>query len=131
MRRSVPAMRTTTTHRITSYVVAALVAAAATAPTASARPQDLRMPDTRDAAARAQERQDLRMPDTRDAAAGRGTESAPIVEFVEVPEPQPQGFDWADAGLGALAGIGVLLVGVGGTIATVRVRRRPIGSASA
>ena len=105
----------TTSHHISRYVAAALVAAAATAPAAGAKPQDLRMPDTREAAERAQQPQDLRMPDTVDAAAGRGTESAPIVEFVEVPQPQPQaqGFDWADAGLGALGGVGVLLVGVG------------------
>ena len=70
--------------------------------------------------------QDLRSPDARDAAVGRGMDRAPIVEFVEV--AQPSGFDWSDAGLGAAAGIGLLLVGAGGAVATVRLRRRPVGA---
>jgi hypothetical protein len=128
-------MRTTTPHIISRSVAAALVAAAVTAPAAVAQ-QDLRMPDTRDAAERSQQRQrqDLRMPDTRDAAEGRGPQTAPIVEVVEVPQPQAepvaQGFDWGDAGLGALAGAGVLLLAAGGSVATVRLRRRPIGSSA-
>jgi hypothetical protein len=48
-------------------VTAALVAACALPATAAAQ-QDLRMPDTRDAAAAAEEYQDLRSPDARDAA---------------------------------------------------------------
>jgi hypothetical protein len=48
-------------------VTAALVAACALPATAAAQ-QDLRMPDTRDAAAAAEEYQDLRSPDAKDAA---------------------------------------------------------------
>ena len=113
-----------TSQLITRSFAVALIAGTALAPAATAKPQqDLRMPDTRDAAE--QPKQDLRMPDTRDSAAGRGTETAPIVEFVEVPVAEPQGFDWTDAGLGALTGVGVVLVGAGGAVATVRLRRRP------
>jgi hypothetical protein len=143
--RSVSAMRTTS-HHITRYTAIALVAGAAMAPVAAAQ-QDLRSPDARDAALRpentqdlrsadareaarqAELPQDLRLPDTRDGAEGRGLETAPIVEFVEVAETN--GFDWADAGLGAAAGIGLVLVGVGGAMTSARLRRRPIGSAQA
>jgi len=111
------------TSHITRSFAVALVAGTTLAPATATAQQDLRMPDTREAAARA--KQDLRLPDTRDAAGGRGTENAPIVEFVEVPVAEPQGFDWTDAGLGALAGVGVMLAGAGGAVATVRLRRRP------
>jgi hypothetical protein len=117
-----------TTHHITRSIAIALAVGAATAPAAAAQ-QDLRSPDARDAALRHERTQDLRSPDARDAAAGRGIETAPIVEFVEV--PQPNGFDWSDAALGAAAGIGLVLVGAGGAITTVRMRRRPVGSARA
>jgi hypothetical protein len=50
-------------------LAAAAAIAAIAAPTALARPtQDLRSPDTKDAAAQAQRGQDLRSPDTKDAA---------------------------------------------------------------
>jgi hypothetical protein len=136
----------TTTHHITRSIAIALAAGTAMAPAAAAQ-QDLRSPDARDAALRpehvqdlrsadardaamqAERPQDFRSPDTRDSAAGRGLENAPIVEFVEV--SKPQGFDWSDAGLGAAAGIGLMLVGAGGAITTARLRRRPVGSAQA
>lgn len=136
----------TTSHPITRTIAIALVASVAVAPAAAAqqdlrspdardaglRPehvQDLRSADARDAAIQAERPQDFRSPDTRDSVAGRGLETAPIVEFVEV--AQPSGFDWADAGLGAAAGIGLVLVGAGGAITTARLRRRSVGSAQA
>jgi hypothetical protein len=125
--RSVPAMRTTT-HHITRGIAVAIALSVALAPAAAAQ-QDLRMPDTRDAAAKAEQRQDLRLPDTRDYAEGRGTDTAPIVEFVEVREPS--GFDWADAGLGAAAGVGLVLIGAGTAMTTARLRRRSVGTARA
>jgi hypothetical protein len=136
----------TTNHHITRSIVIAFVVSVAVAPAAAAQQdlrmpdtrdaakqtelrQDLRMPDTRDAAEQAQRRQDLRMPDTRDWAEGRGPDTAPVVEFVEVREPQ--GFDWADAGLGAAAGIGLVLIGAGTALTAARVRRRSVEAARA
>jgi LPXTG-motif cell wall-anchored protein len=55
--------------RLTRALTAALAIAALAAPTAFARPvQDLRSPDTADAAAQSRTLQDLRSPDARDAA---------------------------------------------------------------
>jgi hypothetical protein len=118
-------------HRTARTIATALVAGAAIAPTAMAQ-QDLRMPDTRDAAERPHSSgQDIRMPDTRDAAAGRGTQDAPVVEFVEVPGPAADGgFAWTDAALGAGTAVGIVLFGAGGALATVRLRRRPVGARS-
>jgi hypothetical protein len=91
----------------------------------AAAQQDLRSPDTRDAAERSTTwiapedglpafptpsvpsppRQDLRSPDTRDAAEGRGTADAP---------------HWADAGMGAA----VMLVLTAASVLAVVLRRR-------
>jgi hypothetical protein len=110
-------------HTIRSAVAGLAIAAVAAAPAAAQ--QDLRSPDTRDAAqgrgvysAPAASPQDLRSPDTRDAALGRGPSTAPDVTVITVPEPAPVtaggGIDWSDAGLGAavmlvLAGLVVFL----------------------
>jgi transposase len=136
----------TTSHHITRTIAIAFVVSVALAPVAAAQQdlrmpdtrdaamqaeqrQDLRMPDTRDAAMQAERRQDLRMPDTRDWAAGRGPDTAPVVEFVQVREPHR--FDWADAGLGAAAGIGLVLIGAGTAMTAARLRRRSVGTARA
>jgi hypothetical protein len=92
-------------HR--SIVLGVAVALLAASPAAAQ--QDLRSPDTRDAAAAsiaANAPQDLRSPDTRDAADGRGTFSAPDVTVVKVPQPvdgpaPATGIEWSDAGIGA------------------------------
>jgi hypothetical protein len=133
----------TTSHPITRTIAIALVASMALAPAAAAQ-QDLRSPDARDAAIRPERAQDhrsrdaaeqaarpldLRSPDTRDWAAGRGPDTAPVVEFVEV--PKPNGFDWADAGLGATAGVGLVLIGAGTAMTAARLRRRTVGPARA
>ena len=85
------------------------------------------MPDTRDAArdaaAQLAQPRDFRMPDTRDAAREAQAPTAPVVEFVEV--PQAGGFDWTDALVGAGGGAGILLIGAGGALVAVRMRRRP------
>lgn len=117
----------TTSHSTARTVATALAVSAVLAPAASAQ-QDLRSPDTRDAAERAGHVQDLRMPDTQDSATGRGLETAPVVEFVDV--PHGDGFDWTDATLGAAAAIGIVLVGAGGAITSMRIRRRPLGARS-
>jgi hypothetical protein len=133
--------------------VAALVVAAAL-PTAAAGSQDLRMPDTRDAAGRspsggstvnqdlrspdardAAERpaspvvhQDLRSPDTRDAA--NGVQPAQPV-IVSVPAEAPVGgFDWGDAGIGAAGGIAILTI-FGGLGSLAVQRRRSTGTSLA
>lgn len=97
--------------------------------------QDLRMPDTVDAANAPSRKtqpatpaQDFRMPDTRDLASGRGTSSAPDVLVVSVPETVPKtvpesGIDWTGVGIGAGGAIGLVLVSLGGALLVARRRR--------
>jgi hypothetical protein len=120
-------------NRLTRAGAVALAIAAAAAPAAIARPtdapagwtlpQDFQTADTRETAPPLQ---DLRMPDTIDAAKGRGTENAPEVIVVRAPQPAPQpaadGMDWADIGLGAGSVTGLALVALGGGLLIVRRR---------
>jgi hypothetical protein len=78
--------------------------------------QDLRSPDTRDAAvtSEAQGYQDLRSPDTRDAAAGVPPSPTPT------PTSADTGTDWGDVWI--VAGGVLLLVGLG--VAALFSRRR-------
>lgn len=103
-------------HRLARSAALGLTVAAIAAPTAAAQ-QDLRSPDARDAARvsaaqQGQPRQDLRSPDARDYAEGRGAFNAPEVTVVRVPEPAPStgGLDWVDAGIGAGAMVGLMLL---------------------
>jgi hypothetical protein len=112
-------------HRLTRSAALGLALAALSAPTATAQQQqDLRRPDTRDAARAAQIPRDLRSPDTRDAAAGRGTLSAPQVTVIKVPQTadSASGLDWGDAGIGAGAAIGLTLLALGSTRAIAHRR---------
>jgi hypothetical protein len=134
-------------HRITHIAAVALAIVAAAAPVASARPadgrgatsealpQDLRSPDTRDAAEgrridtpapQETPRQDFRHPDTRDFAEGRGTYNSPEVVVVGAPAPAAQpaagGIHWKDVGIGAGGLLGVVLLGLGGALAIVHRR---------
>jgi hypothetical protein len=62
---------------------------------------------------------DLRSPDVRDAAQERGTASTPQIVVMKVSRPQVSGsggFDWADAGIGAGAVFGLVLLGVGAAL---------------
>jgi len=60
---------------------------------------------------------DLRTPDAVDHGLGRGTFSAPEVTVVKLVEPPAiTGFDWGDAGIGAGGLLGLILVGLGGTL---------------
>src|SRR4051794_20086587 len=100
--------------RVARSTALALTLAALGTGTAAAQ-QDLRSPDTRDAAAAAAPPagQDLRSPDARDAGVGRGTFSAPRVTVIRVPErttTASAGFDWRDAAVGAAALLGLVLV---------------------
>jgi hypothetical protein len=74
--------------------------------------------------------QDIRMPDTADAAKGRGLDKAPGVTVVKVPTPSAPaastsggGIDWADAGIGA-GGMLAMLVLAGGSAFAVVHRKR-------
>ena len=126
------------TRRLTRSTAVCLALAGLAAPTALAAPhadvhagaqsaqkQDLRSPDTRDAAKRAATPQDLRSPDTRDASEGRGTYTAPNVMIVKVPQPvqAEAGIDWADAGIGAGGLLGLTLLGLGGSLALAQRRQ--------
>jgi len=114
-------------HRITGLAMLGLVLAALSAPAAVAE-QDLRSPDTRDAAAAAAKRYtDLRNPDTRDIADGGGV--SPKVTVVEIPvaSRSPEGgLDWGDAGIGAGAMLGFVLLAAGGALAVTH-RKGPRG----
>ena len=133
-------------HRLTRAAAIAVAIAATAAPTASADdhwrtqpapPQDLRSPDTRDAAQhrglyqpirpqdQPQPPQDLRNPDTRDFADGRGTYNAPEVVVVKAPpvaQPTATGIDWQDVGIGAGGLLGASLIALGGTLLIVQRR---------
>jgi hypothetical protein len=119
--------RTTMAIALTGALVAPAANAMPTdsvpAPAASLADDHWTWTKTRDAAPR----QDLRSPDTRDAAIGRGTWSVPDVTVVRLPQPSPvvaeRGIDWADAGIGAGTLFGVMLVGLGGAMAVVHRRR--------
>ncbi len=134
------------TRRLTRSTAVGLAIAAFAAPTALADPhaadtharaeaaqkQDLRSPDTRDAARTSSlagttstPRQDLRSPDTRDDSEGRGTHTAPNVMIVKVPEPAPAdgSIDWGDAGIGAGGLLGLVLLAAGGSLAVVHRRQ--------
>ena len=93
---------------------------------AQAQQQDLRSPDTRDAAEAALAVQDLRSPDTRDAADGRTPDTFPVV----VPQPAPavpvagSAFDWMDAVVGFAAALGVVLLLTAGLLLARRRTRR-------
>jgi hypothetical protein len=102
--------------------------------TSAAPRQDLRSADARDAARSAdarqgQPRQDLRSPDASDYAAGRGTFSAPEVTVVKVTDPAPPGggIHWGDAGIGAGGMLGLILLGLGISLAVVHRRQSAAG----
>jgi hypothetical protein len=125
------------THRI---IVAVAIACSLAVPSASLAQQDLRNPDSRDAATTSSlagtasprpfsfvaPTQELRSPDARDAADGRGTFNTPDVTVVKLPQPAPvhadRGVDWADAGIGA-AILLALAAGIAGATAIGRHRR--------
>ena len=129
-------------HRLTRSTALGLALVALAAPTAAAQSQDLRSPDTRDAAVATQDgqdlrnpdtrdaavatlvRQDLRNPDARDAAEGRGTFNAPEVSVVKLDQPSPSaagGLDWGDAGIGAGTMLALMLA-LGCTLAVMHRR---------
>jgi hypothetical protein len=130
-------------HRLTRIATLALAIGALSAPTAIAQ-QDLRSPDAIDAAQQARQnlrspnaidaagtaapQQDQRSPDARDAADGRGAYNTPEVVFLKAPHPaHTGGLHWADAGIGAGALLGLILLALAGALLVVHRRHaRPI-----
>lgn len=87
---------------------------------------DLRSPDTRAAGSIEQPSPvlvDLRSPDSRDAA--RGYRRPLAIEVVRV--VGPSGFNWRDAGIGALGTFAVALMAAGTMLAVLRRRSRFAG----
>jgi hypothetical protein len=120
-------------HRLVIVAGATLTTAAIAAGPAAADPhaqdthqrvvaqqQDLRSPDTRDAAQGTG--QDLRSPDARDAAVGRD----PVV--VQIDRASDGGLSWDSAGIGALVSAG-LMFSLAGAFVLLSRRRRPTGQA--
>jgi hypothetical protein len=119
--------------RVTIVLIAVGALALSAAP-AIAADQDLRMPDTRDAARAAQQSHrsytDLRSPDAREAGrlAPTVAPASPAARYADLRSPDARdaalsnastptvapaskadGFDWASALIGAAAGAGILL----------------------
>jgi hypothetical protein len=65
--------------------------------------------------------QDLRSPDTRDAALGRKIVVVPVVSDRR-PAEASGGFDWSDAAVGSGLTAGLLLLGGGGALTLLRYR---------
>jgi hypothetical protein len=141
-------MNSTPRHIHRHAVALALTSSLLVAGAASADPsaQDLRSPDTRDAAGRIAGDppfQDLRSPDTREtdqerAAVERYKGSPAYQQALEaarlaaLPQPAPvavsDGVDWDDVGIGA-GGV-LAIVALAGTTAILRLRRRGSRTAS-
>jgi hypothetical protein len=134
-------------RRFTQIIVMAGLMTAAL--TGNAAAQDLRSPDARDSAraanptldlrspdaknserdasvasdlARANARQDLRSPDARDGEAG-ATYTAGIAAGTRIVSVPADGFQWGDAGIGAVVMLGLIAL-CGGTLLVVSGRRR-------
>jgi hypothetical protein len=140
--RSHPAVATEGVDMVPKHIqagaAASLLAAVALAGPAHAAQQDLRSPDTRDAATgHVQQRADnltggVRAPDwlSPDAedAATAVTTSAPDPRTPRAPTvveiTAAQGFDWASAGIGAGGGIALVVIALAAAVA-VTGRSRP------
>jgi hypothetical protein len=84
--------------------------------------QDLRSPDTRDAAEAS--KTDLRNPDTREIAeSGAGVPEVTVVKVPAATSSAEDGLDWGDAGIGAGGMLGLVLLAAGATLAVMH--RRP------
>lgn len=108
-------------HRFARTATLAVVLCAVAAPGPAAQPGH-----AADTARHAEATQDLRSPGAPDAADGRGTPIAPEVTVVRVTEPSPSpsnGLDWGDAGIGAGSALGLVLLGLGGTLMVVHRKR--------
>jgi len=119
----------TTTHRIRTTAVLILSLAAAGAPAASAasysRQDKSMVPTAKPTPATVYSRQDKSIvPATSPSTTAGSTakvSAAPPVVTVQAPA---NGFDWGDAGIAAAAGLGLLIVGLGGAFAVSQHRTR-------
>ena len=82
----------------------------------------LRSPDARDAAAAATTGQDLRSPDARDATRPIAPAQAP--DPLQPDDRAPNGFAWADASIGAVGMLGIVLALAGIALLTTHQRSR-------
>ena len=109
--------------------VTAIMALAATGafPAAAGAQQDLRNPDQVFPRPGNYRSQDLRNPD-RQAPEPAIVEDTPetVVRYEQV--TAPDGFDWADAGVGAAGGLAIIAL-AGGMVVAVTNRRRDAGIA--
>jgi len=109
-------------HQITRAVAVAVAAGAVLAPVATAGAAG---PARADSAA-TEQRQDLfTTPDQRDRAEGRRIVASTPVKVVVLRQVPRHGFDETDAGIGAAAMLGVVLLGAGGVRLLARRRREP------
>ena len=105
-------------------LASAVILTALAFPAASAADVDLRNPDSRSAAIaseRADTYLDLRNPDSRGPAVEVETAVPETPSPVEA-QATSSGFDWGDAGIGAGAVLGLLLIGIS-VVFTVSHRR--------
>jgi hypothetical protein len=116
-------------HDTTRTFAASLATAALVAPSALAN--DLRPADTGDATARVQQRGHAvtggaRAPDrlARDAATPAEPTTRPRDAPIVVEVTRAQGFDWTSAGIGAVGGVALVVIGVAAA-STVSSRSRP------
>ena len=99
-------------------------------PNSEATAQDLRSPDTRDVALKAEALayQDLRSPDARDAAR-QDVPAATVAAHADVPATGPSpsvsdGFQWGDAGIGAAVILALVSLACATVLLTGRSRGR-------
>jgi hypothetical protein len=114
----------TTTHRMTTTAAVILSLAAASAPAASARPADYLPVGKQAPATGVYSRPDKSM------IVATSPSSAAIVAKASVPQAvvriqsPPSGFDWGDAGIGAVGGLALAMLGVGGGLVISHHRPR-------
>jgi hypothetical protein len=131
------------THRraLGTGLATALTLAVTATPAAVAQPIDPRSADARDGAASTQRVNDLRSPDTRDAADGRqivGTgpptwavNPQPIAAPRAIASAPSSGLDWGSAGIGAAAVLGAFAIAAAGILGVRRRRVARPGSLTA
>jgi hypothetical protein len=142
---------TTHRHTRTGLTALAITVVFAATPIAAQAQQDLRAPDTRDAAAAATAYQDLRSPDARDATTTGGvltpapaqdlrspdtrdvaerpigTTTLPDAPATRIVTIESGGFEWSDAVIGAAGMLGLMLLLAGATVAWTRRRHVSTG----
>src|SRR4051812_10833766 len=110
-------------HRHTHAVPVAVAPGAILASTAGARPADAQH-GTRVRSAQGS-RPDPRTPDQRDRAEGRRIVASTPVKVVELRQVPAEGFDVADAAVGAAGMLGVVLLAPSGAKLVAHPRREP------